>query len=142
MESVDKPSLHYSFDTNDKYRPTAIKTTIDALSPPWFLHPNNAMGAYLISPEEESAYQEGKTLVQDFDNSYGEAILEMRHIKNISEDVLAEMGITPEEGVGGVGDFLTGFNRPLTGDANKLLSLLNNDFIFNVYASKVRKFIQ
>jgi len=141
IESVDKPSLHYSFDTNS-LQPISLISYTDALSPPWFLDPNNSMGAYLISPEEKEAYQEGKTLVQDFDNSYGEAILEMRHIKNISEDVLAEMGITPEEGVGGVGDFLTGFNRPLTDDANKLLSLLNNDFIFNVYASKVRKFIQ
>jgi hypothetical protein len=108
--SVDQPHERYMFDleSNGVIR---VESKVDALSPPWFLDADNSMGAY-----------------QDkinFDELYGEAIIEMRSIKDISKETLQSMNLPQDES----GTFLTGVKRSLEKDVSSLLSILTYDFI-------------
>lgn len=137
ISSVDEPASHYYVFNLKENKPATVDIHVDALSPPWFLNPNNAMGAYLIHSKEDYAYLNGKTLVKDFDATYGEAIMEMRLIKNIAPDVLKSMKIESPNPT-----FLTGKERSLDMDVNGLLSVLNSNFIFEAYSHKIKKFVQ
>ncbi|AIK95849.1 hypothetical protein ID47_02500 [Candidatus Paracaedibacter acanthamoebae] len=118
--SIDQPQGRYMFDLNTN-EAVWVASDVDALSPPWFLDPDNSMGAY----------QDKK----NFDELYGEAIVEMRSIKDISKDTLHSMNILQDHS----GTFLTGAKRSLEEDVFSLLSILKHDFILTTSRKVLEK---
>ncbi|MEI8295097.1 MAG: hypothetical protein WCG04_01060 [Alphaproteobacteria bacterium] len=129
IRSVDNPNdtLRYEFNplaenVIDVIRKYAI--TVDALSPPWFLYSNNSIGA-LVNIEDLDA------------ETYGEAILEMRSIKDISGEAVDLMGL----GTYGIsGNFLTARKRPLLKDVELLLGFIKDQRYFSRYENTIRRY--
>lgn len=121
---VERPLLRYEFDSESKTVQEKI-TPFDLLSPPWFLDgESDSMGAYKNNGR--------------IDLSYGEAIVELRQIKEINnETIQAIKRIIVEELKGDPdtidevvvrGEFLVQ-NASLLNQANALFSLLKKIFL-------------
>jgi hypothetical protein len=125
VESVENPLFFYDFDPESKTVQEKV-TPFDSLSPPWFLDTSDSMGAYKDN---------GKV-----DLTYGEAIVEMRQIREInSKSVASIKGILVDELNGNKGtiddkvvrgEFLVN-NTTLLEHANALFSLLNKPLIWS-----------
>jgi hypothetical protein len=95
-----------------------VETNVDSLSPPWLIEQPNSMGYYRYTEDFDTGYT--------FDESYGEAILEIRSIKDISKDAITAMGMNYLDVFG---TFLNGQERTLLSDMKSLLCILNKHFI-------------
>lgn len=121
IKSVDRPQERYDFN-EETGQLEQVPSEVDALSPPWLQDKDNSMGAYTDRLE--------------LDLSYGEAILEMRSIKNISSHSLQAMGLDAR---GGFGTLLTNSERSLEEDAESLFSILNESYILGTYQKVINK---
>ncbi|WP_010303894.1 hypothetical protein [Candidatus Odyssella thessalonicensis] len=85
LESIDNPHIRYEIDLTNPQQIAIneIDSQVDALSPPYFSSEDDSMGAY---NQFHPSYQE-------FDASYGKAIIEFRGIKFASLWALEEMEI-------------------------------------------------
>jgi hypothetical protein len=73
IDSVDKPVNYQYFDPKEM-KFASKESTVDALSPPWFLEDDNSMGAFT----------DEKLKTMNYNPEYGEAILEIRSFAEIS----------------------------------------------------------
>jgi hypothetical protein len=96
-------------------------STVDSLSPPWFLHPENSMGFYSIAHDKAI----GDT------KDYGEAVLEMRSISRINPRLIEKIKGSRSN----YGEFLTARESGLYDDANMLYFYLKNDFNESIFES-------
>jgi hypothetical protein len=117
IRTVDNPSHTYEFDPQTMSI-KKVETNVDSLSPPWLIEQPNSMGYYRYTEDFDTGYT--------FDESYGEAILEIRSIKDISKDAITAMGMNYLDVFG---TFLNGQERTLLSDMKSLLCILNKHFI-------------
>lgn len=82
MDSVVFPEERYILDTENGMV-KKIPCDHDSLSPPWFSESNNSMGALKDALKEE-------------EKVYGEAIIEIRAIKNVGSWFFKRVGLSPE----------------------------------------------
>ena len=120
ITTVENPSERLMFDPGT-FKAVSANSTVDSLSPPWFLHLENSMGFYSL------ANRQG---ISDIKH-YGEAVLEMRSISRINPMVLDKMKI----GRGAYREFLTARERDLYDDANRLYCYLKDDFNESIFES-------
>jgi hypothetical protein len=109
LNSIDFPQNVHFLKFNFQLGIIKEKTKSDALSPPWFLDPDNSMGFY--TDERLSEYK--------FDPAYGDAIVEMRDIDQISVSFAGERS----------GTFLSGEKRPIMEDVNFLIDCFTKPFV-------------
>jgi len=120
ITTVENPSERLMFDP-DTFKVVHASSTVDSLSPPWFLHPENSMGFYSLDNDKS---------VSDTTH-YGEAVLEMRSISRINHRVLGKMNLSHDA----YGEFLTARERDLYDDANRLYCYLKDDFNESIFES-------
>jgi hypothetical protein len=81
-ESIESPKYRYVVDI-EKFEIKKVESNHDALSPPWFLKKDNAMGAFKEGLSEE-------------EQQYG-AIIEFRSITNVGDWFLRKSSLTQAE---------------------------------------------
>lgn len=108
VKSVDQPEEKNRLIL-DGTRIFSVPNLYDVLSPPLFQDLTNSMGFFKDTMSEE-------------DSKYGEAIVEVRAIKDISEKFLESAGL----GLDRVGIFLTNINGQLTQETIALFDFLDN----------------
>ncbi len=90
IQTVENPSERYIVDPINFAIMQEEEDKCDTLSPPWILDPSNSMGKF----------KEAEMVEQDL--TYGEAIIEVRSIRNVQSWFLRKVGLKSES----VGDFL------------------------------------
>ena len=120
INSVESVSKRPMFDPK-AFEIVWADSTVDSLSPPWFLHPENSMGFYSVANHQG---------ISDTKH-YGEAVLEMRSISRINPIVLGKMNLDQDA----YGKFLTATESSLYDDAYKLYCYLKDDFNESVFES-------
>lgn len=109
IQTVDNPSTRYDLMfAGNSISIQEAKSTADSLSPPWFMNQDFSMGSIKDT--------------NNFEPQYGEAIVELRQIKDASKSALEDMKLSPSI----LGQFLKNDESNLLNDVNHLLYFLEN----------------
>ncbi len=109
IKSVESPQKRFILSLETPRLVQEVPSRYDSLSPPWFLHLDNSMGAF-----------KDDLSVKDKER-YGEAIVEVRGIRHVEHWFLKKVELNPR-----IKDsFLTVPDENLTSQARKLFDFLN-----------------